>query len=142
MGDSLWMKLRMVPWDEFPPNPGTDKKVSKILENLASRKEPRAMRASHELWAALCAGQVAPASVPSIPFLAEILGISNAAVQSEIFDILFLFSQVNTDATAPDWHSHLIFAIKRIRRTIEYYSRSKDPIVADKALQLLKAITP
>lgn len=140
MADSLWMKLREVPWGKFPSNPGTDKKIPKILENLASRKEPRAMKASHELWAAICAGKIAPAAEPTVPFLAEILGICPVGVQSEILDILLTLTQVNTENDAPAWHARLITAIQRERYIIEKRSHSRDAIVADKATALLKWI--
>ena len=128
MADSLWMKLRKVPWDEFECNPGTDKKAAKMLENLASRKAPRAMKASHELWAALCSGQIASAAKPSIPFLIEILGISKSGVQSEILDILLKFAQ----------EPQLKSPLKRGRYTFQKLTRSRDDVVADKAERLLQ----
>ena len=141
MADSLWMKLREVPWEKFASNPGTDKKIPKILENLASRKEPRAMKASHELWVALCAGKIAPAAEPAIPFLAEILGICPVSVQSEILDILLTLTQVTTGDDAPAWHARLITAIQRERYIIEKLSHSRDTIVAEKATRLLNPKT-
>ena len=129
MADSLWMKLRKVPWDKFPANPGTDKKVSKIIENLASRKEPRAMKASHELWSALCGGAIAPAAEPSIQFLAEVLKISAVCVQSEILDVLLKLSE--SDSTK------IIIQLQYISPTIKKLTYSRDEIVADKAVNLL-----
>jgi len=129
MADSLWMKLREVPWDQFKANPGTDKKVPKMLENLVSRKEPRAMKASHELWAALCSGNIAPAAKPSIPFLIEILSTSQPSVQSEILDILLKFTQ----------EPQLLSELKRGGYVFRKLSRSRDDVVAEKATMMLTA---
>lgn len=137
MADSLWMRLREVPWDKFACNPGTKKKIPKILENLASRKEPRAMKASHELWAALCAGKIAPAAEPTVPFLGEILGICAVGVQSEILDILITLSQVPTSDDAPAWHHQVIEAIQQELPIIIKRSRSRNDIVSDKAKRLI-----
>ena len=132
MADSLWMKLRKVPWEKFPANPGTDKKVAKILENMASRKEPRAMKASHELWSALCGGAIAPAAEASIPFLAEILKISPVAVQSEILDMFLKFATADSEK--------LMVQLLHISPAIKKLTYSRDEIVADKAMRLLKLL--
>ena len=129
MADSLWMKLREVPWDQFKCNPGTDKKMAKMLENLASRKEPRAMKASHDIWAALCSGNIAPAAKPSIPFLIEILSISKPGVQSEILDILLKFAH----------ETQLMSGLKRGGFVFRKLTRSKDEVVAGKAAMMLTA---
>jgi len=142
MAETLWMKLRMVPWDQYDSNPGTAKKVPKILENLASRKAPRAMKASHELWAALCAGQIAPAAEPAVPFLVEILGICQDGVQSEILDILLKFAKVDTSEQAPAWHHRLIKAINHERFILENRSHSRDEVIAQKAQTILNTLPP
>jgi len=133
MADSLWMKLRKVPWEKFPAHPGTDKKVPKILENLASRKEPRAMKASHELWSALCAGSIAPAAEACIPFMADILKISTVSVQSEILDMFLQFSKSDSEKL----NSQLQFHSPIFKKL----THSRDEIVADKAVSLLKSLT-
>ncbi len=137
MADSLWMKLRKVSWDAFPCHPGKHKKLAKILENLASRKEPRAMKAAHELWSAICAGGIAPAAEPCIPFLMEILTISTPGVQSEILDILY---QIAT-SPPPNPNAPLIPSIKKAHSVLTSLARlSKDSDVVQKANLLLQAI--
>ena len=121
------MKLREIPWDQYKCNPGTDKKAPKMLENLASRKEPRAMKASHELWAALCSGKIAPAAKPSIPFLIEILGTSRAGVQSEILDILLKLAQ----------EPQLTASLNRGGFIFRKLTRSRDAVVANRAESLI-----
>ena len=140
MADSLWMRLREVPWEQFKCSPAAKKTAPKILENLASRKEARAMKASHELWLALCSGGVQPAAVPCFPFLIEILGISEAAVQGEILDLLLKFTQVPNDAGAQEWQKQLRMMLHQEHRFFTKLSHARDAIVADKARQLLASV--
>jgi hypothetical protein len=141
MADSLWMRLRDVTWDQYPCNPGTVKKVPKILENMASRKAPRAMKASHELWAALCSGSIAPAAEPCIPFLIEIIDISATGVKSEILDILLKCAQVpDGDDVSQARHKRIILAIQREQFFLTKLMRSNDAITAEKAEELINVI--
>lgn len=143
MADSLWMRLREVPWDQYPCNPGTVKKVSKILENLASRKAPRAMKASHELWAALCSGSIAPAAEPCIPFLIEIIDISATGVKSEILDILLKCAQSPADDDVSQARQQrIIQAIQHEQCFLTKLMRSNDAMTAEKAEKLINAIHP
>jgi len=140
MADSLWMRLREVHWERFKSSPASKKTVPKILENLASRKEPRAMKASHDLWIALCSGEVHPAAEPSFPFLIEILGISSAAVQGEILEVFLKFTQVSKDEDAPEWEQRLGMMLHKEHRFFTKLSHSRDEIVADRAERLLHLI--
>ena len=131
MADSLWMRLREIPWGKYPTATPSKKTIPKILENLASRKESRAMKASHELWQALCTGGVSPAARPCLPFLVEILTISGAAVQSEILDLLIRFSK----------EDELKVFLKKQCLHIRANIRSKDEIVQGKIAELLENIS-
>lgn len=140
MADSLWMRLREVSWDQYPCNPGTTKKVPKILENMASRKAPRAMKASHELWAALCSGSIAPAAEPCIPFLIEIIDISATGVKSEILDILLKCAEVPEDEVSLARQKRMVLAIQQEQFFLTKLMRSNDEITAEKAETLINAI--
>jgi len=83
------------------------KNLPRLLESLASRKQARAMKASHEVWTALCSGDVYQAAEPAFPFLIEILGISEPSVQGEILDIFLKFTEVPEDDSAEDWQKNL-----------------------------------
>lgn len=134
MADSLWMRLRDTPWDQYNCAPGTTKKVPKMLENLSSRKLPRAMKAAHELWSALCSGGVHEAAVPCTPFLIEILEISAPGVQCEILDILLRISQ-------PSDHTDQIrTTIQQNTYRIRPLTKSQDVALADKAQELIKQL--
>lgn len=137
MADSLWMRLREIPWDKYPCHPGTAKKAPKMLENLASRKGPRAMKASHELWAALCAGGLAPAAVPVIPFLVEIMGISSADLKPEILDIILKCLRESAESDNQERHEIILKTICHNRAVFEQLSRSRKPMIADKAELIL-----
>ncbi|MFC4991397.1 hypothetical protein [Rubritalea tangerina] len=86
--DALWMRLREVDWGGYEVNSGRADKLPKLMQDLASRKVTRSMRASQELWRLLCSGQLATAAEPAIPFLVEIFRISSVEIQEEILDIL------------------------------------------------------
>lgn len=111
-----------------------------MLENLASRKEPRAMKASHELWVALCSGQVYPAAEPCFPFLIEIMGISMPSVQGEILDLMTHFAQLPDDQSGPDWHKKLRTLLNKQSGYFKKLSYSDDAIVADKANNILSML--
>jgi hypothetical protein len=137
MADSLWMRLRRVRWNKYQISPAAKKQVPKMLENLASRKEPRAMKASHELWVALCSGQVYSAAEPCFPFLIEIMSISEPSVKGEILDLMTHFAQLADDPSAPNWHKSLRSSLKKQSGYFKKLSYNSDAIVADKATNLL-----
>ncbi len=84
--DPLWMRLRKIKWADCGLSDKQGKKVDGLLQDLASRKEKRAMRASQELWLLLKPG--APLGPVIKPFLIDIRAISSGAVQMEIDDLL------------------------------------------------------
>ena len=86
--DPLWKRLRNFNWEGAGISAKEAKKVQKLLQDLAGKKEARAMRASQNLWSLVKANAVV---MPIIrPFLQEIRKISDAAVQSEIDELLEL----------------------------------------------------
>lgn len=137
MPDSLWMKLRKVPWGSYTVSPASKKNLPRLLESLASRKQARAMKASHEVWTALCSGDVYQAAEPAFPFLIEILGISEPSVQGEILDIFLKFTEVPEDDSAEDWQKNLRNLLRNEYRFFNKLSHSRDEIVADRARRLL-----
>lgn len=88
MGDALWMRLRDVKWDDYAVSSGSAGKLPKLLQDLASRKKVRAMRATHDVWKLLCSGGLYSAAVVTVPFLVEITAICSDEVSVEIFDVL------------------------------------------------------
>ena len=140
MPDTLWMKLRKVRWEDFPTSPSCKKNLPRLLESLASRKESRAMKASHDVWTALCSGKVYPAAEAACPFLIDILQISEPAVQGEILDMLIKFAQVPNDETAESWQKHLHRMLQGEQGYFTKLSGSTDAIVADKASTLIGII--
>lgn len=97
MADALWMRIREVEWGDYPTADGAS--MPNLLKNLASRKLPRAMKASQQIWASVCGGgRIHPVAKPSIPFLIEIFEIADAAVQDGIIDI---FQSITADEEGP-----------------------------------------
>ena len=98
------------------------------------------MKASHELWVALCSGQIYPAAEPCFPFLVEILVISEFSVQGEILDLMTHFAQLPDEQSAPDWQRRLRSNLKKQSGFFKKLSYSSDAIVAEKATKLLSLI--
>ncbi|MDB9741357.1 hypothetical protein OAB00_00740 [Akkermansiaceae bacterium] len=115
MADALWMRIREVNWEEFQTTKPAN--IPALLKNLASRKLSRAIKASHQIWAALCSGgTVQSAAVPCIPFLVEIFTISDPAVQDTILDILqSVKNSPDHSATLPAYKSELKYCLNSIR---------------------------
>ncbi|MDG1072154.1 MAG: hypothetical protein P8P32_11125 [Akkermansiaceae bacterium] len=84
--DPLWKRLRNFNWEGAGISVKEAKKVQKLLQDLAGKKEARAMRASQNLWSLMKANAVVTPIIS--PFLQEIRKISGAAVQSEIDELL------------------------------------------------------
>lgn len=88
MAQALWMRLREVQWQEYEVSQGNADRLPKILQDLASRKRARSMKACHEVWQLLCRGGIHSAAVIVVPYLVEIIEISIEDVQMEIADTL------------------------------------------------------
>lgn len=88
MAQALWMRLREVHWDQYEVAEGSAARLEKVLQDLASRKRQRAMKASHEVWRLLCKGETRSAAVVVLPYLVEIMEISVEDVQLEIADCI------------------------------------------------------
>lgn len=86
MNDPLWKRLRDLDWQAAEIADKEARKAQKLLQDLASHKEVRAMKASQKLWTLL----KPPSNYGPLiePFLNEIYGISTPAVQQEINDLL------------------------------------------------------
>lgn len=86
--DPLWMRLRSVSWGDHGISPEHGKELSKLLQDLAAKKEARAMKASQKLWTFVRANP--SFSGPLRPYLEEIRYISEPAVKDQINDLLDL----------------------------------------------------
>ena len=111
-----------------------------MLEGLASKKEARAMRASHELWVALCQDGIQSAAEPCLPFLIEIIGISKPHVQGEILDLITQFARVPDHEPASDLQTRLLTSIREQQACFQKLRNSHDDIIAAKASQLVSLL--
>ncbi|MEN8694795.1 MAG: hypothetical protein ACN4GG_09625 [Akkermansiaceae bacterium] len=86
MNDPLWKRLRDLDWKATGISDKDARNVQKLLQDLSSHKEARAMKASQKLWTLL---KPPTKYGPLIePFLQEIHRISPSAVKREINDLL------------------------------------------------------
>jgi len=129
MADAMWMKIRDVNWKIVNTSAGDGSSMPTILKNLSSRKPARAIRASHQLWTALCGGGIVySAVVPAIPLLLEIFSISDPSVQDGIIDVLVRCDTAEID---PAWEEELKFLIVQAKENLTF-QRVKDEIVKAK----------
>ena len=86
--NALWMRLRDISWETYESETLVAGKFPKLLQDIASRKSKRAMKACHELWQILCSGKLHPAAVAVLPILDEILLICSPEIADEIKSIM------------------------------------------------------
>ncbi len=86
MDSPLWQRLRKLDWTAAGIAEKEARSVQKLLQDLASHKEARAMKASQKLWNLL--KPPTPLGPVLEPFLIEIRGISTGPVKCEIDDLL------------------------------------------------------
>ena len=133
----MWMKIREVNWGDYKSSSGDASGMPTILKNLSSRKEARAIRASHQLWTTLCGGgKVYSAVIPAIPLLLEIFSISAASVQDGIVDVLIRCDNSELDSEwSADMSEDLNFVIAQSKDVL-LMSKISDEIVAAKIADL------
>lgn len=88
MADALWMRLREVDWVSYGSAGNNSARMPKLLQDLASRKASRGMRAAHEVWKLVCSGGVREVAQPTLPFLLEIATMVQPEVAMEVYDIV------------------------------------------------------
>ncbi len=88
MSQALWMRLRDITWSDHETSTGTGERLPRLLQDISSRKIPRAIKACHMVWKLICSGGIHPAAEPTIPFLIELSQLVTAEVKLEILDIL------------------------------------------------------
>ena len=107
MSQALWMRLRDVAWSDYETSSGTGERLPRLLQDISSRKIPRAIKASHMVWKLICSGGIRPVAEPTIPFLIELSQLVTAEVKLEIIDILksCAISLLETENQSP-WQEH------------------------------------
>ncbi|MFC5050937.1 hypothetical protein ACFPK9_09950 [Rubritalea spongiae] len=122
MAQALWMRLREVQWKDYEVSEGSSERLEKILQDLASRKRARAMKASHDVWRMLCRNGVRSAAVVVVPYLVEIIEISTEDVQLEIADIL-KSCVVGVGGVRENWQDDLVRALQRVEPELRRYHK-------------------
>jgi len=88
-------RIAAVDWANYDTAYGRTDEIPNQLLRLASRDKPTALKASHDLWCALCHQhvQVATAALPALPFLLEVLATADELLAPEILDIILGFAK-------------------------------------------------
>ncbi len=124
MSQALWMRLRGIAWSEYQTSEGTGDRLPRLMQDIASRKISRAIKASHMVWKLLCSGGIQPAAEPTVPFLIELTYIVTAEVKIEILDILksCALKLIDLDTKEP-WQEktwiHLVRALPIFRQMLK-----------------------
>ena len=118
MAQALWMRLREEHWNEYAVSRGSAERLPKILQDLASRKRARSMKACHEVWSMLCRNGIHSAAVITVPYLVEILDISIEDVQIEIADTLKCCAMGASKVDA-DWQVRLVSSLRSVVPEVE-----------------------
>ena len=85
------------------------------------------------MWTALCGGgELHPAAIPCLPFLLEILVISDPSVQEGILEMLHRVATEGEKERA---------ILQQHQPQLQRYTRSKDTSVAEKAHHLLQILS-
>lgn len=128
---ALWMRLRDEKWDDYEVSSGSAQRLEKVLQDLASRKRARSMKACHEVWKLLCNGGVRSAAIIAVPYLVDIIDISTKDVQMEIADII-RDCAVGATKNSDDWVTELKQVILIDKSTMEYHLKKAkgDAVIA------------
>ncbi|MBK1790975.1 hypothetical protein [Persicirhabdus sediminis] len=139
MADSLWMRLRNENWNQLECASGSASSIPKFLQNLASRKAARAMKASHDLWSALGVNHdsLCSANEVTFPYLLEILYISEVEIQCEILDLII---PICKHADSASWKTPASKELSNHHPLIKKLSFSKDEMLAEKSQQAFELI--
>lgn len=86
MSNPLWKRLRDYDWEGAGVAAVRAKEVQKLMQDLASHKEVRSMRASQRLWSLLRADE--NLKTVAKPFLEDVRRIATPSVTQEIDELL------------------------------------------------------
>ena len=139
MAQALWMRLREEKWENYAVAESSVDRFPKVLQDLASRKRARAMKASHDVWRMLCKGGVRSAAVVVIPYLVEILEISISDVQIEICDTLKSCAVSSSELTE-EWGTRLSDVLLKQEKTLRHYAKKAKSDAAISYAGTLEAI--
>ncbi len=129
-------RLRSIDWSGYAaPFSARAAEVPLYFRRLADPDQRVAMAASHELWTHLCHQHVsvAPAAVPALPFLLEVLDHAAADLAVVILDIVLGFALCTNvyrcddpPAWATELREELRQALPRIERFVGHQAKDAD----------------
>lgn len=151
-------RIAAVDWTAFYTAYGRADDVPSQLLRLASPHKATALNACHELWCGLCHQhvQIGTAALPALPFILEVMQVSDESLVYEILDIILGFAKgVNRKrhgdfqkslGRAPQPDPEWVIALRAILldeaqrfRAIHSHSNPEIAELADSILQELSA---
>jgi len=138
--ERLSERMQAIPWAAFQTAYGPAVAVPDQLLRLAGQDEKAALAASHDLWCALCQHvYAAPAAVPALPFILEVLNSASEKLTIEILDILLgcVRCTLPDESAKPAWLAELRIGVASERPRLELLSAHTNSELAELACDLL-----
>lgn len=136
-------RMQAVPWEAHQTAYGPAIAVPGQLLRLAGQDEKTALAASHDLWCSLCQHvYAAPAAVPALPFILEVLSTASEKLTIAILDILlgFVSCTLPDESARPAWLAELRIGVASERPRLELLSTHANSELAELACDLLKEL--
>ncbi|MEZ6140921.1 MAG: hypothetical protein R3B84_10150 [Zavarzinella sp.] len=117
------------------------REIPSLIVELNSDCERVNLHAANKLWNVIShQGNVGSNSVPTLPFLIERLATSSIVVQSEILDIIFLFSCAACPKNAENWAVELRALLTANRTHFERLLESQNEEITSYAELILEKL--
>ncbi|PAY18123.1 hypothetical protein CKO51_18020 [Rhodopirellula sp. SM50] len=135
MNSTLHQRLAEIQWHTFDSACGFDSaEIPRLLVSLKSNDSFAAVQAANQLWNVVShQANVGSNSVPTLPFLIELLSCSTNEIQSELLDIIYCFAchaRMCADGieslSLTGWHRELASLLIANRSTLDSFARSDD----------------
>lgn len=137
-------RVRAVRWSDWETASGRADAVEEQL--IALRSElPKALAATHELWAGLCHqhAYLSSAALPALPFLLEVLDQAPETLTIELLDILVGFAELTAPGVAsgpPSWAVELRVHLEAAHRTFDALALHPNSEISDLAGRAVAAL--
>ncbi|EMI23851.1 hypothetical protein RESH_05569 [Rhodopirellula europaea SH398] len=135
MGSTLEQRLGHINWNDFDSAKGFDSnEIPRLLVQLDSSDTNAALEAAQQLWNVVShQANVGSNSVPTLPFLIELLPSVSTEIQSEILDIIYNFAchaRMCADRaeslSLTGWHRDLATRLIEDRSVLDAFGHADD----------------
>jgi hypothetical protein len=130
--------LKRINWAQYTTAYGSADKIPKILLDLISKDERKAINASNCLESYLCHQhvQIHDAAIPALPFLFEALSQCSNAVAYEIVFTIWGFAKATQDdfwIKKPEWIIEIETGLQENIKLIQSFEQNSDVDIAEYA---------